>query len=199
MFYLIFYCSIGRQIAPTLCAQLGVAGPKDAQKLQQAKEEAYKKGFYEGVMVVGEYKGKKVQEAKGLVRDMLVKNDNACIYYEPEKKVVARSGDECVVGLLSQWFISYGEDDWRQQVESYINGGEFNASSPQAHHQFAFVLSWLKEWACSRSYGLGTFLPWTEGTENPALIESLSDSTIYMAYYTVAHLIQVLKTLHPKP
>ena len=33
---------------------------------------------------------------------------------------------------------------------------------------------------------LGTRLPWDEHW----LIESLSDSTIYMAYYTVAHLLQ---------
>lgn len=32
----------------------------------------------------------------------------------------------------------------------------------------------------------GTRLPWDEQW----LIESLSDSTIYMAYYTVAHLLQ---------
>jgi leucyl-tRNA synthetase len=39
---------------------------------------------------------------------------------------------------------------------------------------------------CSRTYGLGTRLPW----DPRWLIESLSDSTIYMAYYTVAHLLQ---------
>ncbi|CAF5002627.1 unnamed protein product, partial [Rotaria sp. Silwood1] len=44
----------------------------------------------------------------------------------------------------------------------------------------------LHEHACSRSYGLGTKLPWDE----QYLIESLSDSTIYMTYYTVAHLLQ---------
>lgn len=36
------------------------------------------------------------------------------------------------------------------------------------------------------SVSLGTQLPWDEQW----LIESLSDSTIYMAYYTVAHLLQ---------
>ena len=40
---------------------------------------------------------------------------------------------------------------------------------------------WLQQWACSRSFGLGTRLPW----DPQYLIESLSDSTIYMAYYTV--------------
>lgn len=35
-------------------------------------------------------------------------------------------------------------------------------------------------------FGLGTLLPWDEKW----VIESLSDSTIYMAYYTIAHLLQ---------
>jgi len=38
----------------------------------------------------------------------------------------------------------------------------------------------------SRSFGLGTRLPWDE----QYVIESLSDSTIYMAYYTIAHFLQ---------
>lgn len=51
---------------------------------------------------------------------------------------------------------------------------------------FHYTLGWLRQWACSRSFGLGTRLPW----DPQFLIESLSDSTIYMAYYTVAHLLQ---------
>lgn len=48
------------------------------------------------------------------------------------------------------------------------------------------VAGWLNQWACSRSFGLGTRLPW----DPQYLVESLSDSTIYMAFYTVAHLLQ---------
>jgi len=44
----------------------------------------------------------------------------------------------------------------------------------------------MNQWACSRNFGLGTRLPW----DTKYLIESLSDSTIYMAYYTVSHLLQ---------
>jgi len=46
-------------------------------------------------------------------------------------------------------------------------------------------LDWIHEWACSRSYGLGSRIPW----DPTYLIESLSDSTIYMAYYTIAHIL----------
>lgn len=51
----------------------------------------------------------------------------------------------------------------------------------EARHAFSHTLGWLQQWACSRSFGLGTRLPWDE----QYLIESLSDSTVYMAYYTV--------------
>jgi leucyl-tRNA synthetase len=57
---------------------------------------------------------------------------------------------------------------------------------PTVLASFKFTLDWLKQWACSRSFGLGTKLPW----DPVYLIESLSDSTIYMAYYTVAHILQ---------
>jgi len=58
--------------------------------------------------------------------------------------------------------------------------------SDECRNYFEFTIGWLCEHACSRSYGLGTNIPWDE----QYLIESLSDSTIYMAYYTVAHLLQ---------
>ncbi|CAF1029124.1 unnamed protein product, partial [Rotaria sordida] len=61
-----------------------------------------------------------------------------------------------------------------------------NVYHTETRHQFEAVLSWLHERACSRSYDLGTRLPWDE----QYLIESLSDSTIYMSCYTVAHLLQ---------
>jgi leucyl-tRNA synthetase len=63
---------------------------------------------------------------------------------------------------------------------------EMETYGTETRHQLEKTLDWLKEWACSRSYGLGTKLPW----DTQYLIESLSDSTIYMAYYAVAHLLQ---------
>lgn len=48
------------------------------------------------------------------------------------------------------------------------------------------TLGWLNQWACSRTFGLGTRIPW----DPQYLIESLSDSTVYMAFYTIAHMLQ---------
>ncbi len=61
-----------------------------------------------------------------------------------------------------------------------------NTYFPETRNQFEGVLDWLNQWACARSYGLGSKLPW----DPQFLVESLSDSTIYMSYLTVAHLLQ---------
>jgi len=63
---------------------------------------------------------------------------------------------------------------------------KFNAYDPASLEKYDATLDWLKEWACTRQFGLGTFLPW----DKQWVIESLSDSTIYMAYYTIAHYLQ---------
>ncbi len=52
---------------------------------------------------MGDYKGRKVQEAKKLIQQQMVANGEAVLYQEPERKVVSRSGDECVVALCDQW------------------------------------------------------------------------------------------------
>ncbi len=58
--------------------------------------------------------------------------------------------------------------------------------SEQERQLFTVALGWLNKWACSRTYGLGSNIPW----DPQYVIESLSDSTIYMAFYAVAHLLQ---------
>ena len=56
----------------------------------------------------------------------------------------------------------------------------------ESRRNFEATFDWLEGHACSRSYGLGTKLPW----DTQYLIESLSDSTVYMSYYTIAHYLQ---------
>lgn len=55
----------------------------------------------------------------------------------------------------------------------------------ETRNLFESTLAWLNQWACARTYGLGSKMPW----DPQFMVESLSDSTIYMAYYTIAHLL----------
>jgi leucyl-tRNA synthetase len=107
----------GDLTAPALVKQLKIQSQKDAKQLAEAKELAYKEGFYAGTMLVGEFKGESVQDAKPKVRASLLEKELAFAYAEPEGLVISRSGDECVVALMDQWYLNYGEPVWRSQAE----------------------------------------------------------------------------------
>ena len=107
----------GEMSAPVLVKKLKINSPKDAKQLAEAKEAAYKEGFYSGTMLVGEFKGQPVQEAKNKVRDSMIAKNLAIAYAEPEGLVVSRSADECVVALMEQWYMDYGEASWRAEAE----------------------------------------------------------------------------------
>uniref|UniRef100_A0AAQ4PUF2 Leucine--tRNA ligase, cytoplasmic n=1 Tax=Gasterosteus aculeatus aculeatus TaxID=481459 RepID=A0AAQ4PUF2_GASAC len=174
----------GNLSAPSVCDELKIQSQNDREKLAEAKEKVYLKGFYEGVMLVDGYKGQKVQDVKKPIQKMMTERGEAMIYMEPEKQVMSRSADECVVALCDQWYLDYGDAEWKQQAHEGLKPLE--TFCDETRRNFEATLAWLQEHACSRTYGLGTRLPWDEHW----LIESLSDSTIYMAYYTVAHLLQ---------
>ncbi|XP_054573982.1 leucine--tRNA ligase, cytoplasmic isoform X2 [Eptesicus fuscus] len=174
----------GNLSAVTICDELKVQSQNDREKLAEAKEKLYLKGFYDGVMLVDGFKGQKVQDVKKTIQKKMIDIGDAFIYMEPEKQVMSRSSDECVVALCDQWYLDYGEENWKKQTSQCLKNLE--TFGEETRRNFEATLGWLQEHACSRTYGLGTRLPWDEQW----LIESLSDSTIYMAFYTVAHLLQ---------
>lgn len=175
---------LGNLCAVTAYEQFKIQSQNDREKLTEAKELVYLKGFYDGVMLVGEHKGKKVQDVKKDLKNYLVGRNEADVYYEPEKTIMSRSGDVCVVALCNQWYLNYGEPGWQKVTTDHLHTMELYHE--EVERNFEKCLDWLHEYACSRTYGLGTKLPWDEQW----LIESLSDSTIYMAFYTVVHLLQ---------
>lgn len=173
----------GNKCAELLVNDLKIQSPKDSSQLAIAKEHAYKEGYYNGTMLIGKYAGDKVEQAKTKVRDDLVASNEAFVYSEPEGLIISRSGDECIVSLEDQWYIDYGEESWKSQALECL--ASMQTFSKETRHGFEGVLDWLKNWAVTRNFGLGTRLPW----DPQYLVESLSDSTVYMAYYTICHFL----------
>jgi leucyl-tRNA synthetase len=81
--------------------------------------------------------------------------------------------------LSDQWFLNYSDEGWKQKAHQAIE--QMNIYPDVAKPWFNTVIDWLREWACARTTGFGTPMPWGKGW----IIETLSDSTVYMAFYTI--------------
>ena len=180
---------MGTLPAPKLCADLGVKNQTERNKLDKAKQELYMHSFNHGIMLESTkyVAGKAVEEAREIVKNKLVGKGQAEIYYELTGPVQSRWLADCMVKIVdNQWFLEYSSEDWTKKTEEALSSMELYPSKSRT--QFEYVLQWLKNWACVREKGLGTRLPWDDNW----VIESLSDSTIYMAFYTVAHYLKEL-------
>ena len=69
-------------MAADLVKQLKIQSPKDKNLLAEAKEIAYKQGFYHGEMLQGDFKGQPVQEAKNKVQKQMIASGLAFAYAE---------------------------------------------------------------------------------------------------------------------
>lgn len=156
-----------------------------------ATKELYKKEAHWGRMKsgVGEFSGMPVMEAKEKVAEKFEKEGNAFkIYVLANGPVFCRCGCRIVVKKVDdQWFIDYGNEAWKLKAKECL--GRMGIVPEITRKEYINTIDWLKEKACTRSSGLGTKFPY-----DPAkIVEPLSDSTIYMAFYTVAHELKGMK------
>lgn len=130
--------------------------------------------------------GKPVPEAREATTTWLVGRGLADRMYEiMNGPVYSRWDNKVIVRVLeNQWFIDYGREDWKKLVREAIKSIKIIPS--EVKKDFEETIEWVKRRACARTRGLGTKLPW-----DPAwVIESLSDSTIYMAFYTINYILR---------
>ena len=183
---------LGTLPAVTVCQELGVTSATQRESLEAAKHKVYLHGFEQGVMLdscegVG---GLPVAEARLKVKARMLEEGRGALLYELTGKVVSRWLNPCAVKIVAdQWFLAYGDEAWTDMTRQAL--ADMALYPDKVRAQFDHVLGWLRDWACTREMGLGTSLPMDEKW----LIESLSDSTIYMAYYTLARHLEHDRTV----
>jgi leucyl-tRNA synthetase len=167
--------------AVEIVEQMGIKDQHDP-KADDATKTLYKKEFHGGVLNenCSAYAGKTVREVKdALIRDFKSLGVADRMYDLPET-VTCRCMTQCIVKVLSdQWFLNYSDAAWKTQAKQVV--AQMRVYPEAAKPWFLTVIDWLKEWACARTTGFGTPLPWGKGW----IIETLSDSTVYMAFYTI--------------
>ena len=166
--------------------KFGVESQNDKELLDKATQEVYKKEFFSGIMLPssGKYGGLAVAKAKEMVKQDMIEKNEAALMYELTGKVVCRCLTPSIIKIVSdQWFIAYGNNSWKKEAHKALS--KLKIYPDKSRQQIENAIDWLRNWACTREEGLGTRLPW----DNKWLIESLSDSTIYFAFYTISHLI----------
>ena len=172
--------------AKEICEKMGVSDQSD-EKLEEATKELYLKEFTDGKLNEKclEFNGEKVQFGRDKIRSWLQENGHLEKFPVLENAPVrCRCGAECVVKVLNnQWFLNYGDEEWKELARNCLD--EMNILPNNIKTEFVEVIDWLHERACARQQGLGTKLPW----DNDWIVESLSDSVIYMAYYTISRFV----------
>nr|WP_319375093.1 leucine--tRNA ligase [uncultured Methanoregula sp.] len=172
----------------------GILNQMDS-RMDALTQEIYSAEFSKGKLFE-KYGGKPVRVAREEVAVLMTEKYDSVVMYEFDvRPVVCRCGNRVKVKILhDQWFLKYSDPAWKAEVSDHLK--DMALVPPEVRVEFDRTVDWLKDWACTRRVGLGTKFPW----DKQQLIEPLSDSTVYMAYYTIAHRIREIdsKLLTPE-
>ena len=155
--------------------------------LEFATKLLYREESHWGKMILGKYNGMREPEARDLIKADLMKSNDAFEIFalSNAEPVYCRCGTKVIVKAVeNQWFINYGDSKWKEEVRTVFNG--MSIFPEKYKHTFENVVNWIDVRATERAQGLGTPFPL-----NPNhIIESLSDSTIYMLFYTFSNILR---------
>ena len=168
--------------AGEMIAKNNITDPNDP-KLEFIVKDLYKIEFG-GKMhsSTKQFAGMAVPKAKVAITEWLAKDGKVDSIYELSVKPVhCRCGAEIIIKKVpGQWFIDYGNEKWKARTAGHIK--DMNIYPPEYKTELPAIIDWLEARPCVRRRGLGTEFPFEPGW----IIEAISDSTIYMAFYIVS-------------
>ncbi|MDE1856211.1 MAG: leucine--tRNA ligase, partial [Candidatus Micrarchaeota archaeon] len=154
--------------------------------LEFATKLQYREESHWGKMLVKGYEGMSEPEAREKIKKKLIEEKKAMmIYIIQNAPVKCRCGYDVVIKTVdNQWFLNYGDEKWKADAKEAF--AAMRVLPERARNGLAAAIDWIDLRAVARAQGLGTHFP----LDKKLIIESLSDSTIYMSFYTIAHIVR---------
>ncbi len=155
--------------------------------LEEKNKEIYKQGFHTGVMGKnsGKYEGMKVEQAKEMIKADLLESKRADVFYDLSEEVICRCGNPVIIKRIDdQWFIRYSDQELTERSKEQVR--EMRIYPQEYQENLPSILDWFGDRACAR---LGNWLGSTFPFDSKWIIEPISDSTLYPAYYIVSKFI----------
>ena len=167
-------------------ASIGATEASSDDIIEEATKRLYSLESHKGKMSYGKYSGMAELDARAkITEDLYSSGAGIKSFIISNYPVVCRCGTKALVKVISdQWFMNYGDKAWKEKVKSLFT--KTLILPEKMRLAFDHTIDWLDLRPVERAQGLGTRFP----LNREHIIESLSDSTIYMAFYTISHIIK---------
>jgi leucyl-tRNA synthetase len=181
----------GNNPAKEACDQLQIKSQIETEKLNEATELVYKKEFHTGILngKCGKYAGIKIAEIKDTVKNDLILKNLATLMKEFSENVICRCKETVVIKQIpDQWFIKYSDPVLTRESKDYV--ATMNIYPQEYKDALPKILDWFGDRAAiRRGSWLGTEFPYKKDW----IIEPISDSTLYPAYYILSSYVNQKK------
>ena len=196
---IIINSSTGVIPAEEICKKLSIKNIAN-KKIKEAIQELYTREMHNGIMneYSGRFNGISVIEARKQIIEQMIVNNDAKEFYGFTEKVVCRCGRRIFIrSVPNQWFINYSDIKLTNKSKEITSKMKIYPES--FSHQLNSILDWFGDRPCvRRGKWLGTEFPLVENNttdsttrSEPWIIEPISDSTIYPAYYIISKYINM--------
>jgi leucyl-tRNA synthetase len=181
----------GDNPAKEACDQLHIHSQTETEKLNEATDLVYKKEFHTGILndKCGRYAGIKISEIKDTVKNDLIQKNLATTMKEFSEPVICRCKENVMIKQIpDQWFIKYSDTRLTQKSKDYA--ATMHIYPQEYKEELPKILDWFGDRAAiRRGSWLGTEFPYKKDW----IIEPISDSTLYPAYYVLSSYVNQKK------
>ncbi|KAK9933679.1 hypothetical protein M0R45_020861 [Rubus argutus] len=172
-----------------VCEKYQIESQQDLRNIYKAKRLILHNQLLHGVMAVGDYSGMKFKDVEELTVGNLKRRGYAMTYVVPDVNKVSTWDGDYFVTHEKRKYIKYEKEKWKILVEDCSSKMRLYSEIRPKHefgnkltHGFDYQFELLKEMP---SFGGLPRIPYDENY----ILQSLLDSTCYMYYCTISHLL----------